>query len=67
MTLAGASDTVISVLAASVAAGKPLMKRVQFSERQAAGAVEVGNLARPTLSTIELAEAIHGSYILITV
>ena len=55
----GAGDTVISVLAASVAAGKPLDQSCALAN--AAAGVVVGKLGTSTLSTIELAEAIHGS------
>ena len=55
----GAGDTVISVLAASVAAGKPLDEACALAN--AAAGVVVGKLGTSTLSTIELAEAIHGS------
>ncbi|MEZ8059293.1 bifunctional D-glycero-beta-D-manno-heptose-7-phosphate kinase/D-glycero-beta-D-manno-heptose 1-phosphate adenylyltransferase HldE [Vibrio splendidus] len=55
----GAGDTVISVLAASVAAGKPLGEACALAN--AAAGVVVGKLGTSTLSTIELAEAIHGS------
>lgn len=54
----GAGDTVISVLAASVAAGKPLDEACALAN--AAAGVVVGKLGTSTLSTIELAEAIHG-------
>lgn len=55
----GAGDTVISVLAASVAAGKDLKESCALAN--AAAGVVVGKLGTSTLSTIELAEAIHGS------
>lgn len=55
----GAGDTVISVLAASVAAGKPLDESCALAN--AAAGVVVGKLGTSTISTIELAEAIHGS------
>lgn len=55
----GAGDTVISVLAASVAAGKPLDEACALAN--AAAGVVVGKLGTSTLSMIELAEAIHGS------
>ncbi|MCL9775042.1 bifunctional D-glycero-beta-D-manno-heptose-7-phosphate kinase/D-glycero-beta-D-manno-heptose 1-phosphate adenylyltransferase HldE [Vibrio methylphosphonaticus] len=55
----GAGDTVISVLAASVAAGKPLDEACALAN--AAAGVVVGKLGTSTLSTIELAEAVHGS------
>ncbi|MEZ9175812.1 bifunctional D-glycero-beta-D-manno-heptose-7-phosphate kinase/D-glycero-beta-D-manno-heptose 1-phosphate adenylyltransferase HldE [Vibrio kanaloae] len=55
----GAGDTVISVLAASVAAGKQLDEACALAN--AAAGVVVGKLGTSTLSTIELAEAIHGS------
>ncbi|WP_306331679.1 bifunctional D-glycero-beta-D-manno-heptose-7-phosphate kinase/D-glycero-beta-D-manno-heptose 1-phosphate adenylyltransferase HldE [Vibrio injensis] len=55
----GAGDTVISVLAASVAAGKSLDEACVLAN--AAAGVVVGKLGTSTVSTIELAEAIHGS------
>jgi len=55
----GAGDTVISVLAASVAAGKPLDEACAVAS--AAAGVVVGKLGTSTVSTIELAEAVHGS------
>ncbi|MCG3729944.1 bifunctional D-glycero-beta-D-manno-heptose-7-phosphate kinase/D-glycero-beta-D-manno-heptose 1-phosphate adenylyltransferase HldE [Vibrio cincinnatiensis] len=55
----GAGDTVISVLAASVAAGKSLDDACALAN--AAAGVVVGKLGTSTVSTIELAEAIHGS------
>lgn len=55
----GAGDTVISVLAASVAAGKGLEEACALAN--AAAGVVVGKLGTSTVSTIELAEAIHGS------
>ncbi|WP_373433074.1 bifunctional D-glycero-beta-D-manno-heptose-7-phosphate kinase/D-glycero-beta-D-manno-heptose 1-phosphate adenylyltransferase HldE [Vibrio anguillarum] len=55
----GAGDTVISVLAASVAAGKPLNEACALAN--AAAGVVVGKLGTSTVSTIELAEAVHGS------
>ncbi|CAM2814723.1 bifunctional D-glycero-beta-D-manno-heptose-7-phosphate kinase/D-glycero-beta-D-manno-heptose 1-phosphate adenylyltransferase HldE [Vibrio rarus] len=55
----GAGDTVISVLAASVAAGKPLDEACALAN--AAAGVVVGKLGTSTLSPIELAEAIHGA------
>lgn len=55
----GAGDTVISVLAASVATGKNLKESCALAN--AAAGVVVGKLGTSTLSTIELAEAIHGS------
>ncbi|MCG9631946.1 MULTISPECIES: bifunctional D-glycero-beta-D-manno-heptose-7-phosphate kinase/D-glycero-beta-D-manno-heptose 1-phosphate adenylyltransferase HldE [Vibrio] len=55
----GAGDTVISVLAASVAAGKPLDEACALAN--AAAGVVVGKLGTSTLSMIELAEAVHGS------
>lgn len=55
----GAGDTVISVLAASVAAGKSLEEACALAN--AAAGVVVGKLGTSTLSTIELAEAVHGS------
>ncbi len=56
----GAGDTVISVLAASVSAGKPLDQACALAN--AAAGVVVGKLGTSTLSTIELVEAIHGSH-----
>ncbi|ORT48283.1 heptose 1-phosphate adenyltransferase [Vibrio sp. qd031] len=55
----GAGDTVISVLAASVSVGKPLDEACALAN--AAAGVVVGKLGTSTLSTIELAEAVHGS------
>ncbi|NLS12328.1 bifunctional D-glycero-beta-D-manno-heptose-7-phosphate kinase/D-glycero-beta-D-manno-heptose 1-phosphate adenylyltransferase HldE [Vibrio sp. SM6] len=55
----GAGDTVISVLASSVAAGKALEEACALAN--AAAGVVVGKLGTSTLSTIELAEAIHGT------
>lgn len=55
----GAGDTVISVLAASVASGKPLDEACALAN--AAAGVVVGKLGTSTVSTIELAEAVHGS------
>ena len=55
----GAGDTVISVLAASLAAGKSLSDACKLAN--AAAGVVVGKLGTSTLSTIELTEAIHGS------
>ncbi len=55
----GAGDTVISVLAASVAAGKSLDDACALAN--AAAGVVVGKLGTSTVSTIELVEAIHGS------
>ncbi|TOY91990.1 bifunctional D-glycero-beta-D-manno-heptose-7-phosphate kinase/D-glycero-beta-D-manno-heptose 1-phosphate adenylyltransferase HldE [Vibrio fluvialis] len=55
----GAGDTVISVLAASVSAGKSLDEACALAN--AAAGVVVGKLGTSTVSTIELAEAIHGS------
>ncbi|HGF7177463.1 TPA: bifunctional D-glycero-beta-D-manno-heptose-7-phosphate kinase/D-glycero-beta-D-manno-heptose 1-phosphate adenylyltransferase HldE [Vibrio cholerae] len=55
----GAGDTVISVLAASVAAGKALDEACALAN--AAAGVVVGKLGTSTVSTIELAEAVHGS------
>ncbi|KHT65493.1 heptose 1-phosphate adenyltransferase [Photobacterium gaetbulicola] len=55
----GAGDTVISVLAASLAAGKSLSDSCKLAN--AAAGVVVGKLGTSTLSTIELTEAIHGS------
>ncbi|MGF1682048.1 bifunctional D-glycero-beta-D-manno-heptose-7-phosphate kinase/D-glycero-beta-D-manno-heptose 1-phosphate adenylyltransferase HldE [Photobacterium minamisatsumaniensis] len=55
----GAGDTVISVLAASFAAGKSLADACKLAN--AAAGVVVGKLGTSTLSTIELTDAIHGS------
>ncbi|MBF9001612.1 MULTISPECIES: bifunctional D-glycero-beta-D-manno-heptose-7-phosphate kinase/D-glycero-beta-D-manno-heptose 1-phosphate adenylyltransferase HldE [Vibrio] len=55
----GAGDTVISVLASSVAAGKPMDEACALAN--AAAGVVVGKLGTSTVSTIELAEAVHGS------
>ncbi|MCA2015997.1 bifunctional D-glycero-beta-D-manno-heptose-7-phosphate kinase/D-glycero-beta-D-manno-heptose 1-phosphate adenylyltransferase HldE [Vibrio tritonius] len=55
----GAGDTVISVLAASVSAGKSLDEACALAN--AAAGVVVGKLGTSTISTIELAEAVHGS------
>ncbi|WP_305405915.1 bifunctional D-glycero-beta-D-manno-heptose-7-phosphate kinase/D-glycero-beta-D-manno-heptose 1-phosphate adenylyltransferase HldE [Photobacterium leiognathi] len=55
----GAGDTVISVLAASLAAGKSLSDCCKLAN--AAAGVVVGKLGTSTLSTIELTNAIHGS------
>ncbi|MCG7584984.1 bifunctional D-glycero-beta-D-manno-heptose-7-phosphate kinase/D-glycero-beta-D-manno-heptose 1-phosphate adenylyltransferase HldE [Photobacterium sp. OFAV2-7] len=55
----GAGDTVISVLAASLAAGKSLSDACKLAN--AAAGVVVAKLGTSTLSTIELTEAIHGS------
>lgn len=55
----GAGDTVISVLAASVAAGKPLDEACALAN--AGAGVVVGKVGTSTVSTIELAEAVHGS------
>ncbi len=55
----GAGDTVISVLAASVAAGKELDEACALAN--AAAGIVVGKLGTSTVSTIELAEAVHGS------
>lgn len=55
----GAGDTVISVLAASVAAGKDLDEACALAN--AAAGVVVGKLGTSTVSSIELAEAVHGS------
>ncbi|MDW6002970.1 bifunctional D-glycero-beta-D-manno-heptose-7-phosphate kinase/D-glycero-beta-D-manno-heptose 1-phosphate adenylyltransferase HldE [Vibrio mangrovi] len=55
----GAGDTVISVLAASVAAGKPLDEACALAN--AAAGIVVGKVGTSTVSTIELAEAVHGS------
>lgn len=56
----GAGDTVISVLAASLAAGKPIEDACALAN--AAAGVVVGKLGTSTLSTIELTEAVHGSH-----
>ncbi|KLV02215.1 heptose 1-phosphate adenyltransferase [Photobacterium aquae] len=55
----GAGDTVISVLAASLAAGKSLSDSCKLAN--AAAGVVVGKLGTSTVSTIELTDAIHGS------
>lgn len=55
----GAGDTVISTLAASVAAGKPLDEACALAN--AAAGIVVGKLGTSTVSTVELAEAVHGS------
>ncbi|MFC3025330.1 bifunctional D-glycero-beta-D-manno-heptose-7-phosphate kinase/D-glycero-beta-D-manno-heptose 1-phosphate adenylyltransferase HldE [Vibrio zhugei] len=55
----GAGDTVISVLAASVAAGKALDEACALAN--AAAGIVVGKLGTSTVSTVELAEAIHDS------
>lgn len=55
----GAGDTVISVLAASLAAGKSLSDACKLAN--AAAGVVVAKLGTSTLSTIELTDAIHGS------
>ncbi|PSW42331.1 bifunctional D-glycero-beta-D-manno-heptose-7-phosphate kinase/D-glycero-beta-D-manno-heptose 1-phosphate adenylyltransferase HldE [Photobacterium leiognathi] len=55
----GAGDTVISVLAASLAAGKSLSDCCKLAN--AAAGVVVGKLGTSTLSTIELTNAIYGS------
>ncbi|MGJ7095270.1 bifunctional D-glycero-beta-D-manno-heptose-7-phosphate kinase/D-glycero-beta-D-manno-heptose 1-phosphate adenylyltransferase HldE [Vibrio hannami] len=54
----GAGDTVISVLAASVAAGKPLDEACALAN--AGAGVVVGKLGTSTVSEVELAEAVHG-------
>ncbi|WP_325893935.1 bifunctional D-glycero-beta-D-manno-heptose-7-phosphate kinase/D-glycero-beta-D-manno-heptose 1-phosphate adenylyltransferase HldE [Grimontia sp. NTOU-MAR1] len=56
----GAGDTVISVLAASLAAGKSIEDACALAN--AAAGVVVGKLGTSTLSTIELTEAVHGSH-----
>ncbi|MCC4799041.1 bifunctional heptose 7-phosphate kinase/heptose 1-phosphate adenyltransferase [Enterovibrio norvegicus] len=56
----GAGDTVISVLASSLAAGKSLADACALAN--AAAGVVVGKLGTSTLSTIELTEAVHGSH-----
>ncbi|MBD8512684.1 bifunctional D-glycero-beta-D-manno-heptose-7-phosphate kinase/D-glycero-beta-D-manno-heptose 1-phosphate adenylyltransferase HldE [Photobacterium sp. 2_MG-2023] len=55
----GAGDTVISVLAASLSAGKSLSDACKLAN--AAAGVVVGKLGTSTLSTIELTNAVHGS------
>ncbi len=55
----GAGDTVISVLASSLAAGKSYEEACVLAN--AAAGVVVGKLGTSTVSTIELAEAVHGS------
>ncbi len=55
----GAGDTVISTLAASIAAGKSFEEACVLAN--AAAGVVVGKLGTSTVSTIELAEAIHGA------
>ena len=55
----GAGDTVISVLASSLAAGKSLSDACKLAN--AAAGVVVAKLGTSTLSTIELTDAIHGS------
>ncbi|AUI85258.1 bifunctional heptose 7-phosphate kinase/heptose 1-phosphate adenyltransferase [Vibrio azureus] len=55
----GAGDTVISVLAASIAAGKSFQEACALAN--AAAGVVVGKLGTSTLSEVELAEAVHGS------
>ncbi|CAH0532491.1 Bifunctional protein HldE [Vibrio stylophorae] len=54
----GAGDTVISVIAASLSAGKSLVESCALGN--AAAGVVVAKLGTSTLSTIELAEAMHG-------
>ncbi|MDX1303410.1 bifunctional D-glycero-beta-D-manno-heptose-7-phosphate kinase/D-glycero-beta-D-manno-heptose 1-phosphate adenylyltransferase HldE [Photobacterium sp.] len=54
----GAGDTVISVLAASLAAGKSLSDACKLAN--AAAGVVVAKLGTSTLSTIELTDAIYG-------
>ncbi|WP_375751408.1 bifunctional D-glycero-beta-D-manno-heptose-7-phosphate kinase/D-glycero-beta-D-manno-heptose 1-phosphate adenylyltransferase HldE [Vibrio sp. HN007] len=54
----GAGDTVISVLAASVAAGKQLDEACALAN--AGAGVVVGKLGTSTVSEVELAEAVHG-------
>ncbi|PCS22696.1 bifunctional D-glycero-beta-D-manno-heptose-7-phosphate kinase/D-glycero-beta-D-manno-heptose 1-phosphate adenylyltransferase HldE [Candidatus Enterovibrio escicola] len=56
----GAGDTVISVIAASLAAGKQIEDACALAN--AAAGVVVGKLGTSTLSTIELTEAVHGSH-----
>ena len=56
----GAGDTVISVLGASIAAGKSLKDACALAN--AAAGVVVGKLGTSTISTIELTTAVHGSY-----
>lgn len=55
----GAGDTVISVLASSLSAGKSLATSCKIAN--AAAGVVVGKLGTSTLSIIELTEAVHGS------
>lgn len=55
----GAGDTVISVLGASLAAGKSFEDACSLAN--AAAGVVVGKLGTSTLSTIELTEAVYGS------
>lgn len=54
----GAGDTVISVLAASLAAKKPLAEATQLANIGAG--IVVGKLGTATVNTDELAEALHG-------
>lgn len=56
----GAGDTVISVLAASLAAGTSIQDACSLAN--AAAGVVVGKLGTSTLSTIELTKAIFGSH-----
>lgn len=56
----GAGDTVISVLAASLAAGASIQDACSLAN--AAAGVVVGKLGTSTLSTIELTKAIFGSH-----
>lgn len=55
----GAGDTVISVLAASVASGKAMDEACALAN--AAAGVVVGKLGTSTVSALELAQAIHSS------
>ncbi|NJA04621.1 bifunctional D-glycero-beta-D-manno-heptose-7-phosphate kinase/D-glycero-beta-D-manno-heptose 1-phosphate adenylyltransferase HldE [Methylococcaceae bacterium WWC4] len=54
----GAGDTVISVLAASLAAKKPLAEATQLANIGAG--IVVGKLGTATVNTVELADALHG-------
>lgn len=56
----GAGDTVISVFAASLAAGKNMQDACTLAN--AAAGVVVGKLGTSTLSTIELTKAVFGSH-----
>lgn len=55
----GAGDTVISVLASSIAAGRDMAEACVLAN--AAAGIVVGKLGTSTLSTIELAEALDGA------